>query len=310
MSQILATIAPIFIVTFLGAVLRRIRLMPDLFLGPANQLVYYVAIPAMVFRKIATNSFEANFDPLVLAGCVTALLVMAILGLLLAWGLGIAPHGRPTFSQTTFHGNLGYIGLAVAFYALGNDGLIKASILTGFMMIVQNFMAVVILTRNLAGEGRSAFQPRLWFGKIVVHPVIVSALAGILFSVSGLKLPLIIDRTLSIIDGMSLPMALLLIGASMSLQQFKGEVRLTLISSSLKLLLLPAVGLALFKIMHIAPDAYLPGLILLGAPSATMSFIMAREMDGDADLAAACISSSVVLCALSYALWIAVTHIG
>ena len=124
MYQIFQAIASIFIVTFLGTVLRRIRLMPGIFLGPANQLVYYVAIPAMVFRKIATNSFEANFDPLVLAGTVIALVIMAVLGLVVARFLGIAPTGRPTFSQTVFHGNMGYIGLAVAFYSLGNDGLV------------------------------------------------------------------------------------------------------------------------------------------------------------------------------------------
>jgi predicted permease len=307
MLQILQTIAPIFIVTFLGAVLRRIRLMPDYFLGPANQVVYYVAIPAMVFRKIATNSFEANFEPLVLGGIVTAIVVMVVLGLLIARFLPIAPNARPTFAQTAFHGNLGYIGLAVAFYALGNDGLVKASILTGFLMIIQNLLSVMILTRNLTGDGRSRFQPKLWFGKIVVHPVVMTALAGILFSLSGLKLPVIVDRSLAILDGMSLPLALLLIGASMSVKQFRGEIRLTMISAALKLLLLPALGLIMFRMMDLSPDAYLPGIILLAAPSATMSYIMAKEMNGDPELGAACISSSVVLCALSYTFWLAVT---
>ena len=174
-------------------------------------------------------------------------------------------------------------------------------------MIVQNFLAVVVLSRNLAGDVRSKFQPKLWFGKIVVHPVVVSALAGILFSLSGLKLPVIVDRSLMIVDGMSLPMALLLIGASMNVSQFRGEFRLTMFSGAMKLFIMPAIGLVFFKLMNIPSKAYVPGLILLGAPSTTMSFIMAKEMGGDADLAAACISSSVVLCALSYTFWLLVT---
>lgn len=49
------------------------------------------------------------------------------------------------FYASGFHGNFGYIGLAVAFYYLGNSGFANASIFAGFIMILQNMLAVTVL---------------------------------------------------------------------------------------------------------------------------------------------------------------------
>jgi predicted permease len=35
-------------------------------IGPLNRLVYYLAIPAMVFREVAQAPFHAHFQPLLL----------------------------------------------------------------------------------------------------------------------------------------------------------------------------------------------------------------------------------------------------
>lgn len=86
-----------------------------------------------------------------------------------------------SFIHSTFHGNLGYIGLAVSYYALGNQGLIRASIIAGFMMIMQNLLGVIAL--QFYSDNSFVNQKKLTvILKILGNPVIVSAMAGILFS--------------------------------------------------------------------------------------------------------------------------------
>ena len=55
---------------------------------------------------------------------ITVTIAAIIVFYILAWGLGlllrIDRRRFGTFIQTSFHGNLGYIGLAVAYYFLGN----------------------------------------------------------------------------------------------------------------------------------------------------------------------------------------------
>ena len=138
--NIVTTIIPIFVVIILGWFVRWKEFIPPEFLGPANRLVFYIAIPAMIFHSISKASLKTQFDAMVLV--ITLLSVLAIFAV--AWCLGLISRVRRgelgTFIQTAFHGNLGYIGLAVAYYSLGNEGFVRASILAGFIMILQNFL--------------------------------------------------------------------------------------------------------------------------------------------------------------------------
>jgi predicted permease len=139
MGHIVATIIPIFSLVLLGILARSKGFLPPEFLGPANRLVYYLAIPAMIFRAIANASLTRQFNPTVV--CLTLVALVALF--VVCWAgsrlLRVPVSIQGSFIQCSFHGNLGYIGLAVAFYHLGADGLARASILAAFVMILQNF---------------------------------------------------------------------------------------------------------------------------------------------------------------------------
>lgn len=305
MGHIVSTIIPIFSLVILGTFARSKGFLPPEFLGPANRLVYYLAIPAMIFRAIANASLTRQFNPTV-AGLTLAALVVLFL---ISWGcsrLLRAPAPiRGAFIQCSFHGNLGYIGLAVAFYHLGADGLARASILAAFVMILQNLLAVGVLQSHRQGgseDGRLGAAA----GKIVANPVIVSASVGILFSMAGVSMPLVMDRSLQILSGLALPMALLIIGGSLSLQLMKARLTAVLGACVLKLLILPLLGAVLFRIAGQAPDDYLPALILLASPTATIAYVMAREMGADADFAVAAISATTLISAVTFSFWLSV----
>jgi len=303
MLHVAHTIAPIFMVILLGWFLSWRRFIPSGLIGPLNRLVYYLAIPAMIFREVARSLFAVYFDPLLLGATLLPLLVvfgMALLGGR-AWALSQGERG--TFIQSSLHGNLGYIGLAVCYYLLGEKGFTSASILAGFVMLFQNLLSVIgyQLVSASAGGG-----PRLWFliRKIVGNPVIGSALSGMAFSLFEVPIPEVIDRSLTIISGMALPSALLVIGASLSFGLMRSRMKLFLSAGLLKLLVLPAVGGLTYRLLEIPSDRFLPGLILLAAPTATITFVMAGEMNGSTDLATAAISMSTLLSALTFILWL------
>jgi len=301
--NIVSTIIPIFSVIILGLLARWKGFIQQEFLEPANRLVYYLAIPALIFRAISKASLKAQFDVMVLA--IT--LFSAVVVFAFAWGMGFLLRLRlgelGTFMQTTFHGNLGYIGLAIAFYLLGNEGFVRASIIAGFLIILQNFLSVISLQFN--SDDISVKGNKLYIVlRILGNPVILSALAGILFSISGLKMPLVIDRSLHILGGLALPMALLIIGASLSFELMQLRILRVISSSLLKLILLPGIGFLLYRIFNIAVQDYLPALILLASPTATITYVMAREMGGDADFAVAAISTSTLISSVTFTLWI------
>lgn len=302
--NILATIVPIFSVILLGWGARVRGFLPPAFLGPANRLVYYFAIPAMIFSAVSKGSLKAQFDPRVLWVCLAALTAVFLISRLVGPLLCQRRSSVGTFMQSAFHANLGYVGLAVAFYYLGQEGLIRASMIAGFIMILQNILAVVALQSYAEGPVGQRAGRRAVF-KILGNPVILSATAGILFSLSGIPLPQIVDRTLQIISSLALPLALLLIGATLSPGLLHRELLRALSAICVfKLILLPALGFGAFRFLHLPSGIYLPALILLASPTATLTYVMAQEMRGDPELAVAAISASTLLSAVSLAVWL------
>ena len=303
MAEILKTILPIFVIILLGWGLRRLDFMQEGFVRPANRLVYYVAIPAMIFREIAETELAQHFSLLLVAATLIPLLLVALTGLILVRGIKLQRYRMGSFLQCSFHGNLGYIGLAVAFYFLGDQGFTRASILAGFVMLLQNFLAVVALSR-FNKEPDQKISTLSLARRVLLNPVIISAMAGMGFSLARLELPVILNRSLKILSGMALPLALLVIGTSISFAQMREQLRLTVLIGVLKLLILPATGLILFHLLKLDRIEYLPALILLASPTATVSYVMASEMAGDPDMATASISVTTLVSAVTFILWL------
>ena len=297
------TIIPIFAIILLGVLARQKGFITQPFLEPANRLVYYLAIPAMIFRAISSSSLSSELNPKVVIATLICIPTMFILAWILNRMMRNTGGRSGTFIQCAFHGNLGYIGLAVTFYYLGDAGLIKASIIAGLIMIVQNFLGVLAL-QLFAEQEKRGNRIKQFVGRILINPVILSALLGIGYAAFKLPMPIILDRSLKILSGLALPMALLLIGASLSFSLVRAQLSSALASSFAKLMVLPALGLLAYRNLGLQPHDYLPGLILLAAPSATLTYVFAREMHGDAELAVATVSVGTILSGVTYAAWL------
>jgi predicted permease len=304
--NIITTIVPIFAVILIGWLARRKGFMPPEFFSPANRLVFYVALPAMIFKAISGASLKVQFNGLV----VGIALATAVIALAFAWAVAAVMRLKHqqlgTFVQDSFHGNLGYVGLAVAYYYLGSEGLARAGIIASFMMIWQNLLAVIVLQVNSQEEAAAGGWQKV-VGKIIGNPIIIAALAGILFSLSGLSIPAVIGRCLDILSDLALPLALLIIGGSLSFEMVRMRPATLLLCAAIKLIALPALGYGLYRVFGLGTIDYLPAIILLASPTATVSYVMAREMKGDADFAVAAISTSTLLSALTFAFWL---HVG
>lgn len=303
MMNIISTIVPVFIIIFLGLFARHRGFISPEFLNQANRLVYYIAIPAMIFSAISKAALKTQMNFEVMVITLTSLVAITILAWSVAWLLPMPTPSKGTFIQCAFHGNLGYIGLAVAFYYLGEPGFVKAAIIAGFIMILQNILAVIALQyHSNTATGRPGVRGTL--KTTMGNPVILSALAGMIFSLFNLTMPVILDRALEILTGMALPLALLIIGASLSFEQLKPRFLNVMISGFLKVMVTPAIGLILFKVFSIPSSDFLPGLILLASPTATLTYIMAKEIGGDPDFAVAAISINTILSSATYGLWL------
>jgi len=300
-ADIFMIVLPIFLVTGLGFSLKGTGLVDASFIFQLNRLIYYVALPALLFYKIATAEFSASFSPALLAGMLLSTVVLFGLSYVYGKLRGYSAPVRGAFCQGAFRGNLAYIGLAIVFNTYGEAGFAIAGILIGFLVPVLNFLAVIALILPQQ-SGKHHLGRAFWTYQLLFNPIIVAAFVGILWSFLRIPMPVVLDRALGILTGMSLPLALLAIGASFTLQKIKGELLIALLASAVKIVGAPLLTAAILLLFGIRGTELGVGLILAGTPTATAVYIMAQQLNGDAELSGAVVMLSTVLSVLSYSI--------
>lgn len=302
--QILISILPIFFVIGLGHAVRKSGLITNEFLAPANKLVYYVSIPAFLFNAVARGPLHEQFDPRLILGSMGAAAGAYLIAHFSAHLFHLHPERTGTFIQSCAHGNQGYVALPIIYYYIGEHALAGVGIVVGCIMIVQNLFSVFFLQLHSNNNRSKISLPNL-FTTLAKNPVILSILSGLLVSGFNITIPEVIHRILDILGGLAPPMSLLLIGASVSLTLMRKHAGNCLASLFIKLFLLPLTGVVIFSLLQIPTEEFLPAVILLAAPTATITYIFAKEMGGDPDFAVAVVSSSTLVSCISYTFWLA-----
>jgi predicted permease len=297
-------ILPLFAVMALGFAGARAGLLPPGFVGPANRLVFFVAVPALLFRALAQAPVSASWQPAAAGAAVAAQL--------LAWGLALAasrrlPAGasrarRASWVHCAVHGNQGLVGLVVVLYALGGGGLAAAGLVATAIIVTQNILAVLTLARW--GEGGRAGGGGL--RNLATNPVILSVLAGLAFALLGAPLPQMADRTLELVASLAPPLALLIVGAQLSRTRLGGGWGPVLAGQAVKLAVMPALGAAILGLWGVEGLAREAAVVLLASPTATMAVVLAGELGGDQGFSSQAVSVSHALALAGYSLWLGV----
>ena len=183
------TILPIFSIIFLGYILKGRGIIDAGFSKPANQIVFNIGIPAMLLSEIASAPFKENFNLPAVFCSLGALVIVLGVSILAIKVLSVREDRRGTFLQSSFHGNIGYMAYAIAYYALGESSFARMAILSSFIMVAQNILAVWALTTYSPEVRLNGGRARLVGKNIIQNPIIMTVAFGIVYSALGFKIP-------------------------------------------------------------------------------------------------------------------------
>ncbi|WP_419175509.1 AEC family transporter [Desulfosediminicola sp.] len=297
--QNFSIVLPVFLVIVVGYCLKHTRLIDASFLFQLNRLVFYVALPTMLFHKIASNDFQASFNPRLLFGVLAIIVASAIL----SYGYGLfrkyPPQKLGAFCQGIFRGNVAYFGLAIIFNAWGETGFATAGIIIGFLVPPMNFLAVMAMLLPMRSSDHT-MGSAFWMYQFAFNPLIISSFLGIAWSYFDLPLPAVIDSSMDIIAGMALPLALIAIGGSFSPQRLKGDIVTASLATIMKIIVMPLVAIPLLLALGVTGQDLGVGIILLAAPTATAAFIMAQQLKSDVELTGTIIMLSSLCSVATY----------
>ncbi|WP_455209548.1 AEC family transporter [Kaarinaea lacus] len=273
---------PIFVILALGIILARMGVITDAFIDAGSKLVFNVTLPALLFITISKTDIEhiANFS-LIGYGLMATFAVFVILEMAAVFFIN-PPQDRGVVVQGAFRSNMGIVGLAYCVNAYGEVGLAAASIYLGPVTILFNVLAVITLNRSL-NKHRSVAGTLI---DIARNPLILGIVLALPVAWTNLQLPSILLQSGEYFAQMTLPLALLCTGASLSLRALREDSRNAIIASAGKLIMVPFV-ITLGGYWLGFRDMDLGILFLMtSSPTAAASYIMVRAMSGNAVLAA------------------------
>lgn len=273
---------PIFVILALGIILARAGIITDAFIDAGSKLVFNVTLPALLFITISKTNIEhtANFS-LIGYALVATIVVFILLEMLAAYCIH-PPLDRGVVVQGAFRSNMGIVGLAYCANAYGEVGLATASIYLGPVTILFNVLAVITLNRSL-NKHRSLTGTLIDIAK---NPLILGIVLALPVAWAHWQVPAILVKSGEYFAQMTLPLALLCTGASLSLKALREDSRNAVVASTGKLILVPLlITLGGYWLGFRGMDL---GILFLmsSSPTAAASYIMVRAMGGNAVLSA------------------------
>lgn len=307
MAYIFNTLAPIIVLVLLGFYLRRSGFAVASFFKETTKLVFYVGIPALLFGKAsALHSLDERAVRLFSVLALTTLAVVAV-GYLLVPLLKIPAQSMGAFVQGGYRGNQAFVGLPVVFFALDGLGIeqdIQGAVVMAIIpiMVLYNLLAVPIL---LVGLGRRdismARRMRSSAKTLLSNPIILSGLGGLFFGFLDLQLAAVVQRTLSVVAGISMPLALMGVGAALVFDRIRPVALYAGCAALLKIVVSPALCYLIARLCALESVEILIVMLFAATPAAAMCYVMTDQLGGDADLAAGGIVLSTILAPLSMA---------
>lgn len=297
MSAVLLALTPIFLLILLGWGMRQKAFVPEGFWEPAEKVTYYVFFPAL----LVTATAGADLGGLRVWPMMAALIAgtCLVVGFLVGLRRTLTRDG-PAFTsliQGAIRPNT-YVSIAAVVALYGDAGLTLAAVCIVTVIPLVNVISVLFLVHYAQPE-RETTEWRMIVGPVLRNPLILACLAGGLLNVTGAGLPEVVGRPLEILGRAALPLGLLAVGAGLDLKAARDAGVLVGVAATAKLIAIPLLVFTAARAFGIEGLTAVVATLYMSVPASASSYVLARQMGGDARLMAGIITASTIAAAIT-----------
>ncbi len=257
-----------------------------------SQVLFYILSPSLIFNLLTTTQLN-NAAILQMTG-FTAATILAVA--LLTWAVGalfrfprrllVAVILTATFT------NAGNFGLSMNQFAFGDAALAYAS-----LYFVTSIILIYTVGVFIASLGSSSIGHAL-LGVFKI-PVVYAVALALLFNGLGLKLPLPLNRAVTLLSNAAVPLMLVLMGAQLQRSSWSNHVLALSLSNIIRLLVAPVLALGFSLVFGLQGPARQAGIAESGTPTAVLITVLATEYDVEPSFVTTVVFLSTLLCPLT-----------
>ena len=208
---------PIFLMMVLGMLFRKLGWMDEEFAAKMNKFVFLIPLPVLLFGDLAKVDFKEVWNIKFVIFCfVVTFICITIAALVSCIWKDRSIQGE--FIQASYRSSAALLGIAFIQNIYGNAGMAPLMIIGSVPLY--NVMAVIVL--SFFHPERKAIDKAVWMKTlkgIVTNPIIIGIVAGLIWSACKIPMPVILNKTVTSIGGMSTPMGLMAMGATFDFRE-------------------------------------------------------------------------------------------
>ena len=293
-------VAPMFLIILTGFAMRAFHIVGDTTVSQMNKLLMRSMVPVMMFQNIRTSDTSSIVLPSLLIFAVLTVIGMYAFSFLVGVTIEKANTRRSVVIQALYRGNVMAMAVPLMQSLFGEAG--QGALMVCLAVVVPMFNVLAVFTLELFQSGKPNL-PAILKG-VATNGIILGCLAGTVFYLFQIPLPYVVEHACEQLSGATTPLILLLLGASFRVQAVRRDLRILLICTAGRLILVPAVVIAAAAALGFRGVELVCAMSISACPVAVMSYTMAEQAGADKDLAAECIVFTSMFSCLTLFFWI------
>lgn len=281
-SVVLNQMIQLFLIIGLGYILFKIEILNDFANKNINTLILKVTMPAMILSSVMN---ENNADPnLLLQVFIISLIVYALLpiiGLIITKIMNVNQKEKGLYIFMTVFSNVGFMGFPVMKSIFGQESIFYTAIFNMIFNLLVYTLGIILINYGREKKAKINYND-------LISPGIIASIIAIIIFLLRIKVPVLIENTCSMIGDMTTPLAMLMIGSTLSnikISEIFNDLKIYLYTI-IKQILVPMISFPILNTFIDNPLVLGITLIILSMPVGNSAVIFSYEYDGDVALAA------------------------
>jgi len=295
MEHIVNTLIPIFSLILIGYFFKHLKFPSIDFWPMADKFTYYVLMPSLITYKLALANIDLSITVGLVSTALMSIFVVFISLLVLNYFIKFENKAFTSIVQGGIRFN-SYVLLAFVDSVYGDKGLVFAAIVMAFVI---PFINVLCISTFALFVRHGKFSLLTFLKTIVKNPLILACVVGGSINASGLEVPLVVLKSLSILSNAALPIGLLSVGVGLEFKYLHSAKKELFVSALAKLVYFPIVIYTIGNLCGLSHQMLAIAVIFGAMPTAVSGYMLARELGGDTTLMASIITLQTLLSMLT-----------
>ncbi len=313
MPSVLTVVTPVFAIILAGFVVAQRRLLPEGTGKGLADFIFTIAMPAMLFRTMATVQ-DSGVAPLgLLIGYFGANLATWVLASFATTRLLKRPaEDAPAIAMAACFGNTVMLGLPLGTAYFGDRAA------SAIAVIVAVHAPVLWVAATLQQEWIGRAEGGKTFARLkeiavdlALNPIIFAVLAGSLWRMTGIGLPTVADKTFGLLGQAAVPGALFALGMGLTRFEVRSDLAALSTITALKLVVMPLIAwLISAQLLHLSPIGTDAVTLLAACPTGANAYLFASRYNRAVGPVSGAIAAGTAVAAVTVSLTLLILSKG